>query len=326
MSDSMKCLAGALVFAGVLLSGTVSQADNYPNKGIRVVLGQAAGGPADVRARQISQRLSAALGQQVIVENRPGAGGTLAADYVAKSAPDGYTLLYGNIGELTIAPNLYKHMSYDPLADLSPITQNSLIPPILVVSPSLGVASMKELIALAKAKPGELSAASYGNGTLTHLLILQLAREAGIEITHVPYKLMTAGQTDVIAGRVSMMFDYTISSGGFIKAGMLRPLMTVGRNRSKVLPDGPSAAEAGLPGIKHNAWTGFLAPAKTPKEIINRLNGELVRILRSPEIAQILIDSGGMPVGNSPEEFAAFMRSEQAELSELIRVTGAKVE
>jgi len=326
MRSHTPVLVGAMLAAWASGIASSSYAGNYPVKPNKVVVPLAAGSTADVRARQISEHLSKALGWQVIVENRPGAGNTLGADYVAKSAPDGYTLLYGTIADQSIAPALYPNLPYNPRRDFAPITQNALVPAILFVNAELGVRSMQELIALAKAKPAQLTFGSYGNGTLTHLLLAQLNRETGIEITHVPYKSAAAALTDVVAGRVSLLFDFVITAGPFVKAGKLRPLMIVGAKRSRVFPDVPSAAEVGLPRISHNAWAGFLAPAGTPRDIVNRLNTELVRIVRSPELAQIAVDSGGEAVGNSPEEFAAFIRSEQDELAGLVKATGARVD
>jgi tripartite-type tricarboxylate transporter receptor subunit TctC len=300
----------------------------YPSKPIKIVVPVGAGSASDVRARQIGERLSQALGQPVIIENRPGAGLTLGAAYVAKSKPDGYTLLYGTTADQALAPALHRNLPYDPRKDFVAIAQNSLIPPILVVNPALGVSSMKGLIELAKARPGQLTFGSWGNGTLTHLLGLQLAREAGIQIVHVPYKNPAAAVNDVIAGHVSMMFDYTITCRAFIEAGRLKALMTVGHKRSKLLLDVPSAAELGMPAIEHMGWSGIFAPAGTPREIVDRLNAELVRILRSPELIQIIADSGGDPdaVGGSPEQVAAFVRREQETLGALVQATGMKIE
>lgn len=317
-----------VVSAILALASLDAPAASYPSKTIKVIVPVGAGSASDVRARQIGERLSKALGQPVIIENRPGAGMTLGAAYVAKSKPDGYTLLYGTIADQALAPALHRNLPYDPRKDFVPIAQNSLIPPILVLNPSLGVSSMKELVELAKARPDRLTFGSWGNGTLTHLLGLQLAHEAGIQIVHVPYKNAAAALNDVVAGHVSMMFDYTITCRPFIEAGKLKALMTVGHKRSKLLSDVPSAAELGMPAIEHMGWSGIFAPAGTPREIIDRLNSELVRILRSPELIQIIVDSGGDPdaVGGSPEEVAAFVRREQETLAALIQATGMKAE
>lgn len=291
-----------------------------------MVVPTSAGSASDVRARQIAERLAVVLKQPVIVDNRAGAGETIGAIFVAKTAADGYTILYGTIGNLAVAPAFYPHLPYDPLKDFQPITQQNLIPPILVVSPKLGVRTFRELIALAKSKPGQLTCGSRGNGTHTQLLLLQLNRDAGIDVVHVPYKNSANALTDVVAGHIDMIFDYTPSSMPLISAGKLIPVLTVGHKRSKLLSDVPSAEEVGLPRLDHKGWSGFLVPAGTPREIVQRLNTEFVRIIRSPEVAQILVDSGGEAVGNSPEEFAAFIRSEQESLAALVKATGAKAE
>ena len=322
-------LVAAMGVAAILvLASVVSVADSYPTKPIKLVVPVAAGLASDVRARQIGDRLSKALGQPIIVENKPGAGATIGAAYVAMSKPDGYTLLYGTISDQALAPALHPDLPYDPQKAFVPIVQNALIPPIFVVNASLGVSNMKELIALAKAKPDQVTFGSWGSGTLSHLLGLQLAQEAGIKIVHVPYKNAAAALTDVVAGHVSMMFDYTPTCKPLITAGKLKALMTVGAKRSKILPDVPSAAELGMPAIKHMGWSVIFAPAGTPREIVTRLNTELVRIVRSPEIIQIIVDSGGDPdaVGGSPEEIAAFVKREQETLAVLIKATGMRVE
>jgi len=321
-------IAWAAIGAILAFASGGALADNYPRKPIKLVVPVGAGSSSDVRARQMGDRLAKALGQPVLIENRPGAGNTIGAAYVAKSAPDGYTLLYGTTADQAIAPALYPNLPYDPRRDFAPITQNSLIPPILVVSPSLGVSNMKELLALAKAKPGQLTIGSWGNGTLTHLLALQLRREAGVDIVHVPYKNAADALNDVMAGHISMMFDYTPSSRPFISAGKLTVVMTVGHKRSKILPAVPSAAELGMPAIQHMGWSGIFAPAGTSPDIVKRLHVELARIVRSPEIIQIIVDSGGDPeaVGRSPEEFAAFVRQEQETLAALVKATGARAE
>ncbi len=323
--NTHRSVAPALCLVAAILLGP-AWADSYPNKLIKMVVPTSAGSVSDVRARQVAQRLAVALKQPVIVENRAGAGETLGADYVAKAAPDGYTILYGTISNLAIAPAFYPNLPYNPRKDFAPITQSNFVPAVLVANPKLGVRTMLELIALAKAKPGMLTCGSRGNGTHTQLMLFQLNREAGIDIIHVPYKNSASALTDVVAGQIDMIFDYSITIMPFIASGTLVPLMTVGHKRSKLLPDVQSADEAGLPRLEHMGWSGFLAPAGTPKDIIRRLNAELVRIVRSPALAQIMIDSGGTAVGNSPEEFAAFIRSEQDSFAALVKLTGAKGE
>lgn len=310
------------------LASSLATAQSRPSKPIRLVVPVSAGSASDVRGRQIAERLAKALGQPVLVENKPGAGSRIGAAYVAAAKPDGYTLLYATTADQAMAPSLYPDLSYNPRTDFVPVVQNALIPPILVVNPALGVSTMKELIALAKARPDTLSIGSWGSGTLTQMLGLQFAREAGIRVAHVPYKNATDALNDVVAGHVSMMFDYTVTCRPFLSAGKLKALMTVGPKRSKILPDVPSAAELGMPAIRHQGWSVIAAPAKTPREIIARLNAELVPIVRSPEIMQIIVDSGGDAdaVGGTPESIAAFIRHEQDSLVGVIKELGMRGE
>jgi tripartite-type tricarboxylate transporter receptor subunit TctC len=301
-------------------------AQTYPSKPIRFVTAMAAGTTVDIRARQVGERVAKSIGQPVIVENRPGAGGTLAAAYVARAAPDGYTVLVGTVAEQAIALAVYPKLDYDPRKDFAPITQYAETATLLVANPALGVKSMQELIALAKAKPGQLSLGSWGNGTLTHLLTVQLVQVAGIDIQHVPYKNQAQALSDVVGGQIDLFWDYPVTSLSFIKAGRLRGLMVVGDRRVQPLPDVPSAVEAGLPAIRHKAWGGFLAPAGTPRPVVDRLNAEIVKALRSPEMERILAEQGSRVVTNTPDEFAAFIRREQEELATLAKAAGARLE
>ena len=250
----------------------------------------------------------------------------MGAGYVAKAAPDGYTLLFGGASELGSALVLYPDLSYNPATDFTAISQTLVAPPLLLVNPSLGVRDVKGLIALAKAKPGALTGASYGSGSLTHLMLLEFNLLAGTDITHVPYKNAAQGLTDVVAGQVSMMFDYAINSRSFIAAGRLQALMVNGTRRLSVLPDVPAAAEVGLPEMNSMGWNGLLAPRGTPREIIERLQREFVRVLRSPEMENTVAESGSLIVASTPEEFAAFLHAEQKRMQELVKRTGAKLD
>lgn len=309
-----------------LLMAWSAHADTWPSKPIRFIVPYAAGTTVDIRARQVAERISQPLGVTVLVENRPGAGATIGAAYVAKSAPDGHTLLVGSVAEQAVAPAVYRQLPYDPRRDFVPITQYAETAAILVASPALGVSSMQELIALARSKPGTVSIGSWGNGTLTHLLSAQLARLTGIEVLHVPYKSSSQGLTDAVGGQLSLMWDYPVSSAPLIRAGKLKALMVIGDRRVVPLPDVPSAAELGLAQMRHKSWGGFFAPAGTPSRIVERLNAEIVRALRSPEMEQLLAAQGSRVVTNTPEEFAAFIRSEQDELATLARNANAQVD
>ena len=319
------CIGSAL--CAVLAAAAASApAQTYPSKPIRFITATAAGTTVDIRARQVGERVAKSIGQPVIVENRPGAGGTLAATYVARAAPDGYTVLVGTVAEQAIAPAIYPRLDYDPRKDFAPITQYAETATLLVANPGLGVNSVQEVIALAKAKPGQLSLGSWGNGTLTHLLTVQFAQVAGIDIKHVPYKNQAQALSDVVGGQIDLFWDYPVTSLSFIKAGRLRGLMVVGNRRVQPLPDVPSAAEAGLPAIRHLAWGGFFAPAGTPRPVVDRLNAEIVKALRSAEMERILAEQGSRVVTNTPDEFAAFIRREQEELAKLAAAAGAKLE
>jgi tripartite-type tricarboxylate transporter receptor subunit TctC len=326
MKTLYRTNTASLAALALLLCIGPAAADAFPNKPIRFVVPYAAGTTVDIRARQVAERISKPLGVAVLVENRPGAGATIGAAQVAKAPPDGYTILVGSVAEQAVAPAVYASLPYDPRKDFAPITQYAETAAILVANPDLGVSSMHELLALAKANPGKLSIGSWGNGTLTHLLSAQLNRLTGADIVHVPYKSSSQGLTDVAGGQLSLMWDYPVSSGPLIKAGRLKPLMVIGEQRVAPLPDVPSAAEAGLEQMRHKSWGGFFAPAGTPSEVIARLNAEIVRALRSPEMEEILAAQGSRVVTNSPEEFAAFVRREQDELAALAKAAGAKVD
>lgn len=326
MDKTSRLVAGAIAALTLLLPSPEVHAQDFPSKPIRFIVPYAAGTTVDIRARQVADRIAGPLGQSILVENRPGAGATLGAALVARSAPDGYTILVGSVADQAVAPAVYPDLPYDPRKDFAPITQYAETAGILVVSPALGVNTMQELIALAKRRPGELSIGSWGNGTLSHLLSLQLNRSAGIDLLHVPYRSTTQGLTDVVGGQLSMIWDYPVSSIGFIKAGKLKTLMVIGDSRVAPLPDVPSAAELGLSGMHHKAWGGFLAPAGTPRPIVDRLNAEIVRALRSPDLERIFAEQGSRVVTNLPDEFAAFIRREQEQLAALAKAAGARLD
>lgn len=327
LRDTVRRAVAALLAAATLIAwSTATRADDYPSRTIRFIVPYAAGTTVDIRARQVADRIGGSLGRSVIVENRPGAGATIGAAHVARSAADGYTILVGSIADQAVAPNVYPNLAYDPRKDFAAITQYAETAPILVAYPGLGVSSVQELIALAKRKPGEVFLGSWGNGTLTHLLTLQLAQLAGIRITHVPYRSSSQALTDAVGGQISMTWDYPVSSLRFIEAGQLKALMVIGDKRVDPLPDVPSATEAGLPEMRHLAWGGFFAPAGTPKNIVERLNREIVRALNAPEMKALFAEQGSRVVTNSPEAFAAFVRSEQDALAALARAAGARAD
>ena len=312
------------VIAAAWLAPLVA-AQGYPDKPIRVIVSVPAGGTPDVTARLVAPGLSGLLGQQLVIDNRGGAGGLIGAELAAKAAPDGYTLFISSPGALTILPHL-RSVPYDTLRDFAPVGLISSGPFLLVAHPSLPAKTVKELIALAKAQPGKLNYASAGNGTPNHLAMELFKQMAGVDITHVPYKGAPQAVTDVLAGHMNMMFNSIAPIVAHIRAGRVRVLGIASSKRSPQLPDVPTISEAGVPGFEAENWFGMFAPAKTPKRIIARLNEALVKVVRSPEIQSQFAALGADAVGNSPEEFAAFVRRDMEKYAKVVRISGAKVD
>lgn len=315
-----------LLGAALALPGTApaqGPSENYPAKPVRVVVGLAPGGATDIQTRLFAQKLSESLGRSFVVENRTGAGGTVAYAYVAKSPPDGYTLL-GVAGGYTITPVVYAKLSYDPVKDFAPISLVAQAPFLLLTHPSLPVKSVKELLALARARPGALDCASAGYGTSTHMAFELFKALSGVKITHVPYKGTGQSLVDVMSGQVHMLFGNVLSSLPHVRAGRLRALGVTTARRSAVLPELPTIAESGVPGYENSTWHGWLAPAGTPVAVLTRLNAELVRSTRAPEVVERLAPDGGEPVGSTSEEFARFIAEDMARWSKLVRETGIR--
>lgn len=297
----------------------------YPTKPIRMIVAVPPGGPADTLARLVAPRLTEALGQTVVIDNRPGANGIIAYETTARATPDGYTFTAVAAG-VVINPSLYRNVNYDPLKDFAPITLGITVPNILIVHPTVAATSVKDLIALAKAKPGTVAFASAGNGTSGHLALELFRMAAGLDVIHVPYKGGGPALTDVIGGQVQALFSIALSATPQIKAGRVRALAITSAKRSPVAADLPTVAEAGLRGFEVIGWFGWLAPAATPRAIVNRLHTELVRALKQPNVRDTLLSQSTEPVGNSPQEFAAFMRSEHAKWAKIIKAANVKVE
>jgi tripartite-type tricarboxylate transporter receptor subunit TctC len=312
------------VFGACVASTALSQ--DYPSRPIRIIVPFPAGGTADLLARQIGPTMSEALRQQVIIENRTGAGGNIGADLAAKSKPDGYTLLMGTVSTHAINPNLYPKMPYDPVKDFAPVTMVARMPNLLVVHPSVPANNVAELIALAKAKPGALAFASAGNGTTQHLAGEVFKKMAGVDMIHVPYKGNAPAVTDLVGGQVQVMFDNIPVSLQQVRAGKLRALAVTGPARSPVLPELPTVAEAALPGYSITSWFGLYAPSGTSPQIIERLNREANKALATAQIRRRLTDQGIEPAGGTPGQFADFMRAELVKWGKIVRESGARVD
>ena len=302
-------------------------ADPWPSRPIRLIVPYAAGGSADIRARQIASRLTQVLGQNVLVDNKPGAGGVLGTDLVAKAPADGYTLGVGNLAPLSVNPSLMKSVPYDPIKDLAPIILIESSPLTLTVGPALaGVGNLKELIALAKSQPGRLSFASSGVGGAHHLSGELFKEQAGIDIAHVPYKGGAPASTDLMAGHVSMMFEMGYAALPSVKAGRIRALAVTSSKRLPVLPDVPTMSEAGLPGFESYNWQGLIAPARTPAAILERINHEVNRMIHGGDLRELINSAGSQASGGTSAQFASLIRDEQAKWAQVIQRAGIKAE
>jgi len=316
----------ACVLAAAACAAPGADAQSYPTKPIRMVVPFGAGSISDLLARTAGAKMSEAWGQQVIVDNRPGAGGNIGSDMVAKAAPDGYTILLGAASVLAINQSLYTHMPYDPATAFAHITQMSSNANVLVVTPLLPAKSVKELIAYAKSNPGKLTFASSGAGGSIHLSGELFKSMAGLDMEHIAYKSSPLAHIDIISGQVHLMFDGMPTALPQVKAGRLRALGVTSRKRSALLPDVPTIAEAALPGYEAVGWFGFAAPAGTPRDVVIKLNREIVRILHLPDVRERLVAQGAEPVGNSPEEFSKFVKAETAKWGKLVQGLGIKIE
>jgi tripartite-type tricarboxylate transporter receptor subunit TctC len=296
----------------------------YPSRPLKFILPFPPGGPTDILGRLISERLSANLGQPVVTENRGGAGGNVGAEAAARSAPDGYTIVLV-APSLAISPTLYSKLNYDPVKDFAPVSLVATIPNVLVTQPALA-ANLREFIALAKDKPGALNFGSGGSGTSNHLAGELFNIVAGVKLVHVPYKGVNLAMQDVLAGPIHLVVIGVPAAGPHIKSGRLRALAVVARERLPTLPEVPTAAEAGLPGFEVTTWYGILAPAGTPRPIVQRLNAELVKIMNSADVKERLAAMGTEPRSSTPEEFAAYIREEIAKWGDVVRKAGLKAD
>ena len=319
---SWACSLAGFASAALLASAAWAQA--YPSHPVRIVIPLSPGGTTDVPGRIVAQKLSETLGQQFFVENRAGAGGTIGSDFVAKSRPDGYTLLL-TASPFVISPHVYKNMPYDALADFAPVIRIASGPYVLVVHPSLGVKSVGELIALAKKNPGKIDFASSGNGGAQHLVTELFMYTAGIKLNHVPYKGSGPAQQDLMSGIVKVSFVGTPIAIPLTKSGRLIALGVSTARRSPEMPEIPTIAEAGVPGFEARVWIGLLAPAGTPGEIVGKLNGEIAKLIRTEEVKKLLVPTGMEPDPDSPAQFGAFLKEDYDKWGKVVRESGATV-
>ena len=315
-----------LAAAVLALPVGVAQAQQWPAKPIRFIMPFVPGGGTDLVGRTMSPRLSEGLGQQVVVENRGGAGGNIGVELAAKSEPDGYTMVLGTIGNIAVNPALYGKLPVDPIRDLAPVSQTSVVMNFLVVHPSMPVRNVKELIALAKKNPGKVTFGSSGMGAADHLAGELMNRMAGVQMVHVPYKGGGPAMLDLLAGNITISFATVVSALPHWKAGKLRPIAFTMPERTSLFPDIPTMAESGIPGFAVRNWYGVFFPARTPRPIIDRMNAEVNRVLKLPEIVQRHNEAGIIPTGSSPEAFAKYIREETDRFSKLVREAGLKAE
>ena len=314
----LRHIVALLVVAGVIISTSAAIADDYPSRPVKVIVPFGAGGPTDVYTRAIAEELRRALHQPFIMENRPGAGTTIGTDVVAKSQPDGYTLLMVS-GTQTVNETLYVHKPYQLMRDLVPVAPLIDSDLVLVVHPSVSAKTVGELLALARAKPGTLNYGSSGPGSNYHMAGELLKNLTGIDIVHVPYKGSTGARNDILSGQIQILFDSVPTMAPQIKAGMVRALGTSGKTRSPILPDVPTMTEAGVSGFNATLWVGFMAPANTPKPIVDKLHDEITKILRRPDIKQAWEKTGATPIVMTQPEFKSFMDSQVAKWAEVIK-------
>jgi len=312
--------------AVLLMAAALTHAQSFPVKPVRVITPFTAGSAIDTLARVVGQKLGDTWGQQVVIDNRIGANGIIGTEAAAKAPADGYTVYLGNISTLAVNPHLYLKLPYDALRDFAPVTLAATIPVVLVVHPSLPVKSVRELIPLAKAHPGQLNYASGGTGSAQHLPMEMLRVETGINIVHVPYKGLGPAFSDVLGGQVPMMFTGVSNVVPYMKTGRLRVLAIGSPKRSATLPDVPTVAEAGVPGFDFDSWTGYLVPVGTPRELIVKLHADITRTLVAPEVRDKLVTLGFDLVGGTPEAFATLIRNDIARFGKLIKAAGIKAE
>ena len=325
LSITRGFLLGVALLAGVVSAGS-ALAQSWPTKPVTVIVPWPPGGPSDTAARPIAKGLHEALGQAFVIDNKGGAGGNIGSAQVAKSAADGYTLLITSSAPIVINPHVYKKMPYDPSKDLEPITNLLRVPLVLVVHPSVPAKNLQALVAHIKAQQGKFQYASSGNGTPQHLTGELFKTVAKLDSIHVPYKGSAPAINDLLGGQVPMMFDSTVAIVPHIKAGKVKAIAVTSAKRSPLLPDVPTFAEAGMPDVESYAWYGMFAPAKTPKDIVARLNAETIKVMKGKDYQRVLADTGSDFVGDTPEKFAAFVKTESEKWGRIAKMTGATID
>jgi tripartite-type tricarboxylate transporter receptor subunit TctC len=324
-ADGWRLPTSLIAALAVALPCAVAGAQQYPVRPIRVIVSVPAGGAPDVTARLIAPALSSILGQQLVIDNRGGAGGLIGAELAANAAPDGYTLFVSSPGALTILPHMRK-VPFDTVRDFAPISLISIGPFLMMSHPSVPVKTVQDVIALARAQPGKLNYASAGNGTPNHLAMELFKTTTGVDITHVPYKGAPQAVTDLLAGQMNLMFNSIASTLGHVRAGRVRAIGLASQKRSAQLPDVPTINESGVPGFEAANWFGMFAPVKTPKAIVTRVNAAVVKVVHSPEIRSQFEALGADPVGSSIEEFATYVRREYERYGKVVKASGAKLD
>lgn len=298
----------------------------YPNKPLKMILPFPAGGPSDIVARAMGQGLAEALGHNVVIDNRPGGGGLIGATLAAKAPGDGYTLLLGGITTFGVAPSVHKNLAFDPVKDFLPVTMATRQPILLMMHPSLPVKSVREFIALAKARPGEINYASSGPGGSGHMAGELFRLVTGVNLVHIPYKGAPPALNELIAGQVQVMFGTILASAPHIRSGRVRAIAITGPQRSTALPEVMTFSEAGLPTYDASSWNGVLVPAGTPRAVVDRLNAEIVRILKSPNVLERLAQDGALPAPTTPEEFAAFIKAEIVKWGKVVQAANIRID
>ena len=322
----MRTLPVVLMCAGLGAAGAAGAQTAYPNKPIRLIVGFAPGGGTDILARALGQPLTEMLGQQLTIDNRAGAGGIIATELGAKAAPDGYTLLVGSSAAFAINPNLMAKLPYDPVKDFAPVGMFATLSYVVDVHPSLPVKTLKDLLALARAKPGAINFGTAGQGSSTQLAIEQFAQMAGVRMTHIPYKGNTPAMTALMSGEVAMVFDPVLTSMPMVKSGRVRALAVTTARRSALLPEVPTVAEAGVPGYESGNWFGIFAPAGTPRDIVERVNAAINKAMTRPDIKDKLASQGADALTGSPADLAALVQRELAKFAAIIKAAGMRVE